>query len=155
VKRYFTTGLIFILLIIVSHAQDAPDLASDEAVTSGDIKVVITGLRNDKGRAQIALFASEKGFPFDASNAYMTRTADVNKGRAVTIFSDVSTGEYAISVIHDEDMDGDFDRNWLFLPGEGWGTSNDVGGFFGPGGYKDSRFILDSRSASINIIVHY
>jgi uncharacterized protein (DUF2141 family) len=117
--------------------------------------VVVTGFKSEKGRAQIALFNSEKGFPLDPDYAFRTNTSDIKSGRSVAMFNNIPYGEYAICVIHDEDMDGDFDKNWLFLPGEGWGTSNGAGGFFGPGGYSDSKFTLDSYNGEIDIVIHY
>ena len=124
-------------------------------VTQGSITVIMTGFRNDKGRAQVALFDSEQGFPFDPNHAIMTITATIENGSASTVFTNVPTGEYAISVFHDEDMDAEFDRNWIFLPAEGFGTSNNPGGFWGPGGYKDSRFTVDSPTGEIDIYIHY
>jgi len=140
-KNLLLAGFLVLMLIMPAFPQTTLD-------EKGDITVVMTNFRNEKGRAQVTLFNSEKGFPLDPSYAYMTKTAAIK-------FIGVPLGEYAICAIHDWDMDGDFDRNWLFLPGEGWGTSNDVGGFFGPGNYHDSRFILDSTDATINIIIHY
>lgn len=154
-KKVIFAGFVLIFFAVCAYPQDASDTAADNNITSGNIKVIMTGFRNEKGRAQVALYNSEKGFPLDPNYAYKTISVAIIKGRAVATFYNVPLGKYALSAIHDEDMDGDFDRNWLFLPGEGWGTSNDAGGYFGPGGYQDSRFIIDEREASINIVMHY
>jgi len=147
-KNLVLAGILVLMLIMPAFTRTT----SDE---TGNITVVMTNFRNEKGRAQVTLFNSEKGFPLDPNYAYMVKTGAINGGTATVKFMGVGLGEHAICAIHDEDMDGDFDRNWLFLPGEGWGTSNDVGGFFGPGNYNDSRFILDSTDATVNIIIHY
>lgn len=135
--------------------QNMYNNTGQQTIKTGNLTVVVTGLRNPKGRAQVALFNSDKGFPLDPEHAYKTQTANITNGQAIARFNNVPFGEYALCAIHDEDMDGDFDRNWLFLPGEGWGTSNDAGGFFGPGSYKDSKFTLNSQTGLINIVIHY
>ncbi len=124
-------------------------------VTHGTISVNMVGFRNEKGRAQVALFRSDKGFPFNAKYAVMVRTASINNASASVIFTDVPTGEYAISAFHDENSNAEFDRNWLFLPAEGYGTSNNTAGFWGPGGYTDSKFLLNAPNAVVNVYIHY
>lgn len=143
-KRLLLTCLIFSSLSVITYPQDL----------YGNITVSVTGFKSEKGRAQVALFNSEKGFPLDPNYAFTTHTAKINFDRAITTFEAVPQGEYAICAIHDVDSDGEFDRNWIFLPGEGWGTSNDVGGYFGPGSYHESRFILDSTSGQVNVVIH-
>lgn len=145
------TAAFFIFLIMIQLSLIVGAAYAD----TGNISVLLTGFHNDKGRAQVVIYSSDKGFPLDPNYAYETRTTVIKNGQARVVFNDIPMGEYAISAIHDEDMDGDFDRNWLFIPGEGWGTSNDAGGYWGPGSYKDSRFILDSKDAVIRIIMHY
>jgi len=121
----------------------------------GTIYVSIAGFHNDRGWALAGLFKSSKGFPSDFSYCYETATAEINEGQASIIFTNVPLGEYAVSVVHDTDMDNNFDRNWLFLPAEGYGTSNNAMGMFGPGDYSGAKFIMDSSEHSLYIPIHY
>jgi uncharacterized protein (DUF2141 family) len=41
-------------------------------------------------------------------------------------FEDIPPGTYALAVIHDENMNGKLDTNWLGIPKEGYGFSNAV-----------------------------
>jgi len=41
-------------------------------------------------------------------------------------FEDIPPGTYALVVIHDENMNGKLDTNWVGIPKEGYGFSNDV-----------------------------
>ncbi len=43
-------------------------------------------------------------------------------------FEDIPPGRYALAVIHDENMNGKLDANWLGVPKEGYGFSNDAKG---------------------------
>jgi len=138
---------LFVLLLLTGFNVFAQE--------SGNITVSTTGFRNDKGQALVAIFNSELGFPSDMNHALIAKTAEIENGMSTVAFTGVPAGKYAISAIHDEDRDMHFDTNWIFLPAEGWGTSNNTQGFFGPGNYRDSRFILDSPDATINIIIHY
>jgi uncharacterized protein (DUF2141 family) len=125
------------------------------APASGNITVSMVGFRNNVGKAQVAIFKTDEGFPFDSRYAFMTRSASISGEVSQAVFKDVPTGTYAISVFHDEDSDADFDRNWIFLPAEGYGTSNNAGGYFGPGNFRDSVFILDTSEATVGVIIHY
>ena len=53
---------------------------------------------------------------------------------------DVAPGDYAVSVFHDENSNGKLDRNFMGMPKEGVGKSNDAAGHFGPPKYDDARF---------------
>ena len=121
----------------------------------GTIYVSVSGFRSDNGWALAGLFRSSKGFPSDFIYTFRTATAEINDGQASMVFPNVPLGEYAISIVHDTDMDVNFDRNWAFLPAEGYGTSNDTRGVFGPGDYSGSKFITNASEASIYIPIHY
>jgi uncharacterized protein (DUF2141 family) len=143
-KKIFLVVISLLVVELTAFAQ-----------VSGKITVKTTGFRNNKGQALVALFRSEQGFPSNMNHAFIAKTAAIKNGKATVVFTDVPTGEYAVSAIHDEDKDMHFDTNWIFFPAEGWGTSNNTQGFFGPGDYHDSRFILDPADATVNIIIHY
>jgi uncharacterized protein (DUF2141 family) len=40
-------------------------------------------------------------------------------------FEGIPSGTYALVVLHDENMNGKLDTNWLGVPKEGYGFSND------------------------------
>ncbi|MEQ8736441.1 MAG: DUF2141 domain-containing protein [Rhodospirillaceae bacterium] len=49
-------------------------------------------------------------------------------------------GVYAIAIYHDKDMDGDFDKNFLGLPSEPYGISNDPAIFLSAPPHSEAAF---------------
>ena len=45
---------------------------------------------------------------------------------AICQFNDIPPGTYAIAVFHDENANGKLDKNFLGIPCEGYGASNNV-----------------------------
>ena len=60
-------------------------------------------------------------------------------GTMQIVFKDIPPGEYAISVIHDANSNGKLDKNFLGIPREGFGFSNDAMGSFGPPEYTEAK----------------
>ena len=61
--------------------------------------------------------------------AYYKRLIRPVKGPKTSVtFKDVPFGEYAVAVMHDMDKDLRMDANWLGIPGEDLGVSNNVKG---------------------------
>ena len=50
--------------------------------------------------------------------------APAKTGRVEVVFEDVAPGRYGIVVLHDENENRKIDRNFIGLPKEGWGMSN-------------------------------
>jgi len=71
------------------------------------------------------------------------------------MFADVAPGEYAVSVFHDENSNGKLDRNFMGMPKEGVGASDDAVGHFGPPKYDDARFSYKGGRSVMAIHVKY
>jgi uncharacterized protein (DUF2141 family) len=121
----------------------------------GKIEMEIKGFRNNKGVARIALFSGEKGFPQDFKKAKKTLTLKIKDKAAKGEFKDISYGEYAISVLHDENKDGKMNKNLFGVPKEGYGTSKDARGSWGPPKYKDAKFKLEKDELKLKIKMTY
>lgn len=62
----------------------------------------------------------------------------------------VKPGSYSIAVFHDTNGNGKLDRNFLGLPGEPYGFSNDVGRR-GPPNFEAARIVVKEPSTTIII----
>ena len=119
--------------------------------------MTILGIRNSTGTVDCALFDSPLGFPKkflgSASSVMVLR---IRKERARCDFEDLSPGTYALAVIHDENSDGKLNTNWLGIPTEGYGFSNDARGLLGPPTFLAASFSYDGRSVvAMTIRLHY
>lgn len=110
------------------------------SVKESPIHITIHNLRNEKGYVLLSLYNTEAGFPSEASKAFKQVKTKVN-GNAVEITVDqIPAGQYAISVLHDENNNGKMDTGAFGIPKEGYGASNDAKATFGPPSFKDARF---------------
>lgn len=120
------------------------------------IHVKILNIRNSTGTVACALFESPAGFPIEylrsATNVMVIR---VRAKQARCDFLDIPPGTYALAVIHDEDMNGMLDTNWLGVPTEGFGFSNDAKGTVGAPSFSAASFPYDGRNLGLTIGLHY
>ncbi|WP_413436952.1 DUF2141 domain-containing protein [Sulfuriferula sp. GW1] len=120
------------------------------------IHVKILNIRNSTGTIACALFESSAGFPTEylhsATNIMVIKIRDT---QARCDFEDIPPGTYAMAVIHDENMNGKLDMNWLGIPTEGYGFSNDAKGVVGAPSFSAARFPYDGQNMDMTISLHY
>jgi uncharacterized protein (DUF2141 family) len=64
-------------------------------------------------------------------------------------FLDIASGTYALAVIHDENSNGKLDTNWLGIPTEGYGFSNDAKALLGAPSFAAANFAYDGRNLEL------
>jgi uncharacterized protein (DUF2141 family) len=119
------------------------------------IHVEISSLRNDKGQVLCALFSSAEAFPKKADRAAARITAKIVERKAVCDFTGVAPGTYAVSVVHDENSNGKLDTNFIGMPREGVGASNDAKGHMGPPKFGAASFQYHGGRLDLKIRVNY
>ena len=97
--------------------------------TAGNLDVTVTGIRSTRGALLACLWKDKVGFPIcgKSKTAVKLRTA-ISGGSMRVTFRGVAPGNYAVSVEHDEDGDGKLKTNFIGMPKEGVGVSNNPGG---------------------------
>jgi len=102
------------------------------------LRVECEGAKAGTGQAMFSLYSSEETFLKESSRSLV---ADIDsEGRAVFAIEDLEAGVYAVSVLHDVNGNGKVDTNFLGIPKEPLGMSNNAKGRFGPPKWKDSKF---------------
>jgi uncharacterized protein (DUF2141 family) len=61
---------------------------------------------------------------------------------------------YVIIVIHHKNMNGKLDTNWLGIPKEGYGFSNDVKALLGAPPFSAASFRYDGGTLDLTINLH-
>jgi len=122
---------------------------------TGTLHLKITHLRNDQGKVNLSLYRSAEGYPSNSKKAFKNILADIRQGTCEITFVNLPRGEYAISLMHDENGNGKMDTGFLGIPKEGYGASNDAKVVLGPPKYADARFLLDQPEVSVEIRVRY
>ena len=116
---------------------------------------VVVGLRNNKGQVFCALYASAEGFPKDRQKAIRRDTSSISDKKASCEFSLIEPGTYAVSVFHDENSNGKLDTNFLGIPREGVGASNDARGHMGPPKFDAAHFQFSGGRLNLKITINY
>ena len=122
---------------------------------NGAITIKITGLRSASGNLLVALFNAKKGFPGKFENAVRQASVTAAGSDHVAVFSDVPFGTYAVAVRHDENGNGKLDANFLGMPKEGVGVSNNPKSKFGPPSFDAASFTLDKKALELNVNLRY
>jgi len=143
------------LFLTVASALSAPLKA--QTTGTANLTVRVTGARNAKGKIRVALFRDGKGFPNDASQAVHTQAADVDPhtSSAQVVFAGLPDSVYAVSVFHDENMNERLDKNFMGVPKEGYGASNNPKKKMGPPNFDEAKFQLSGTEQSVEIKLMY
>ena len=131
--------------------------ASAPTPGTGTVTVQVVGARSARGQLGVALFRSAEGFPENASHAIRQQLLAVNPDAlgAQIVFRDLPPGTYAVAVRHDENMNGELDKNFLGMPTEGYGTSNNIRGVMQAPTFDQAKFEVKPGSQTIEIKLVY
>lgn len=120
------------------------------------IHVKILNIKNSTGTVACALFDASPGFPTEylrmATNVMVIK---IRKDLARCDFEDIPQGNYAMAVVHDENMNGKLDTNWLGVPIEGFGFSNDAKGILGAPSFSAASFPYNGQNLELTMTLNY
>jgi uncharacterized protein (DUF2141 family) len=109
-----------------------------QAASANDLKVSISGLKNQRGQICLSVFKNGQGFP---SNGNAAVRAQCTKASSPSItFKNLQPGNYAIAIVHDANSNNRLDTNPLGIPTEGFGFSRDPQILTGPPKFENSAF---------------
>lgn len=126
------------------------------AQTASTLTVNISALRNAQGKVMVALYKDPAGFPDTPKNAFRKELVDID-AKALTakaVFPDVPHGSYAVAVLHDENGNGDMDKNMLGIPKEGHGASKNPEPMMRAPKFEEAQFSM-TAPATLEIKTFY
>ena len=113
-NRFFElTILVFCLL-----------LGTESIAQNVNFTIKITGFKQTSGKVQIALYNHENGF-LTPEKVYKNIVLDVNKSIVRHTIA-LPKGNYAVALYHDNNSNGVCDKNFLGIPTEYYGFSNNI-----------------------------
>jgi uncharacterized protein (DUF2141 family) len=104
---------------------------------SQTMEVVIKNIKEPTGNIAVALFSNEADF---LTKRFAGTIVKAENGEVHVRFENIPVGEYAISAYQDANTNGELDKNFIGIPKEGFGFSNDAMGTFGPPDFKKASF---------------
>lgn len=121
--------------------------------TAAELEVRIGGVANDTGEVGCTLYAGPTGFPMDPAPARSV-WVPARSGGVMCRFPDVPPGDYAVAVSHDLNGNRKTDTNFLGIPTEAWGVSNNVRPGLRAPRFDEARFaVCDCASLAIDVAV--
>jgi uncharacterized protein (DUF2141 family) len=123
------------------------------AARGNTITVRVSTFRSLQGSLRCRLFSRPDGFPgkppFDAE------TCVAVSARTMTCsFTSVAPGPHAVALFHDENGDGKLDTNFIGIPREGVGVSNNKFPSIGPPRWDDAKFVV-SGDLVLDVTLRY
>lgn len=99
------------------------------AGSTASLTIAVNGIRNTNGTLIACVFRDKDGFPTCQKARTAIRQSVRINGTSMTVrFTNLAPGTYAASVQHDEDGNGQLKTNFIGMPKEGVGISNNPGG---------------------------
>jgi uncharacterized protein (DUF2141 family) len=125
--------------------------------SAATLEVVVQGVRNDHGVMRLCLWRAPAGFPdcTDAKADALREVRPATQGDMRFSLGALPPGTYAVTLFHDERNTGKVDTNFLGIPREGLGASNDPKSRFGPPAYADAAFRLGTADGRITLRMVY
>jgi len=122
---------------------------------TASLEVTVEGLRSDQGQLLVLVFQRDDGFPSKVDGAERQMKVPIDATTVTFRIDDLPAGPTAITVVHDEDGDDELDTNFLGIPKEGVGTSNNPRSRRGPPRYPDAVMELSEGQQTTSITVRY
>ncbi len=130
-------------------ALGAHGLARAETLT-----IVIEDIRESKGTIQVEVFAGKAQFDGSDTAVAASFAQAATTGSMTFVAEDLPAGQYAIRIMHDVNGNDELDANFIGIPTEPWGFSNNAKGRFGPPRWNDVRFALEGATTQTIHLVH-
>jgi uncharacterized protein (DUF2141 family) len=147
-KLWWALKLFLILLLF--GALFLPVKATQEK-TLVKFQVEINGIKNSNGTLLVSMYNQANGFPDVPQLAYSKRVVKAQRDAVTLEWNSISSGTYAIAVLHDENGDGKMNTNLLGIPSEGFGFSNNKLGIAGPPSFQRASFEIKKADTKIVI----
>ena len=118
---------------------------------SEELTVKVTGIKKNKGEIACALFKTPEGFPMDLSKSQLIWMA-ADSGEVNCKFTELTPGDYSLSVAHDENGNKKVDTNFVGMPTEAWGVSNNIRPLMRAPRWQEAQFTVSSgQNKSLDI----
>lgn len=155
--RLLTAALLPCAPLLHALLAGAPAASADEPRPEAPrVKITanVSAFRNQKGALSCRLYATGAGFP-EKGPVVSEQRVDIAGKSTSCAFKDLPPGRYAVSVMHDENGNRKLDTNFLGIPTEGYGVSNNKTYAMSAPKFDESTFAVGKDDVTISITLRY
>ena len=135
--------------------RDSTNTGSNTSDLTAQISLEVSDFQNLNGNLAIVINNSSEQFTSN-TQWYKDTTVNVSSDNIIILIKDIIAGTYAISLFHDENLNGELDLGFLNIPEEGFGFSNNPTILFSQPDFNDCKFTIENGdSISIPIALVY
>lgn len=146
--RYRSSCLAVLLLLTQVGTRQAPQAAT--------LAVEVSGINAVEGTLLYTVFNQAEGFPDKPEKAYKWGKVQVTGNTQRFSIEDLPPGRYAVGIVHDANRNQRCDTNWLGVPTEGFGFSNNAKPRWnGPPRFESAAFALPAGGTKQTIPLQY
>lgn len=106
-----------------------------------ELTIEIQNIEALKGNIRIGIFNKSEKF-LKRGSTFKNYIIAVKKNTETITIDDLPKGEYAIMLYHDKNSDGELNQNFLGIPKESFGFSNNVKPKFSKPTFEECKFSL-------------
>ena len=133
-----------LLVVVTAFVADAQPARADAPST---IVLEVSTFRNRSGLLGCQLYDTQNGVPDKwPSAANMQQRVAVTGATTSCTFANMPPGTYAAAVIHDENSNNKLDKNFLGVPTEGYGISQNHPHALRRPTWDESKFLVAPQS---------
>jgi uncharacterized protein (DUF2141 family) len=116
------------------------------------LKLVLTGLKNSKGKAKAQLFSSGSAA---TATAAATQTGIIKNGKSELVFKGLAPGQYVVRAFHDVNSTEKLKLGPVALSADSRGASNDIARGGSAPAFEDALVRYDGGEVILYIPIHY
>jgi uncharacterized protein (DUF2141 family) len=101
------------------------------------LEIEITGIKNNTGKIMLQLMDPDE-------KTVSEKMSEIKDQKCLILIENLKPGKYAVRYFHDENLNGEMDTNFMGIPKEGYGFSNNAKGSFGPPPFEKWLFEISA-----------
>ena len=153
---FFPLPILFLLMSVEVSVGGERREPSNRCPSWGmPIHVYVHGIRNSEGTVKAVLYGPEPETFLVKGKKVDKEREPAEAGLMTLCVGAREKGKHAVVVYHDENDNHKFDRNWIGLPIEGFGVSNDPTFFLAPPSFEESAFEMDGKLTHVDVEMKY
>ena len=143
--RWLAAALVALLV--------APGVLAASDAQGYTLTIVADGVSTSKGVVGVLIFRSSAGWPEDSAAAFRAQSVPAKPGSTTVAVAGLPPGIYAVVVLHDENQNMRLDRNWMGIPKEQWGMSENPHVGMSAPHFSQAEFRL-AGDMTIRVLLH-